>query len=99
MMRECTQCQRPFAPQDFVKEESKNMESERKALGLEGVRFLYYTCPRCNRDAIFLDLHYLDGETPEAFSLRRAELEAAVRQVHAEHIGVVITERKPAPEP
>jgi hypothetical protein len=93
MQRECAQCQRRFTPQDFVKEDSKDMEIERKALGLEGVRFLYYTCPNCGHDAIFLDLHHLDGETPEAFNRRRAELESAVGQVQGRNVAVVITER------
>ena len=47
MMRECSQCRKPYAAQDFVKEESKGMESHRRALGLEGVRFLYYACRGC----------------------------------------------------
>jgi hypothetical protein len=93
MQRECSQCQRRFAPEDFVKEDSKNMEAERKALGLEGVRFLYYTCPDCGRHAIFLDLHHLEGESPEEFNRRRAELESAVGEVPADHVAVVITER------
>jgi hypothetical protein len=43
-MRECSHCHKPLTPQEFVKEVSKGMELERKALGLQGVRFLYYTC-------------------------------------------------------
>jgi hypothetical protein len=69
------------------------MEAERKALGLEGVRFLYYTCPDCRHDAIFLDLHHLIGESAEEFSVRRAELETAVCDVHSDDVAVVITER------
>src|SRR4051812_16143727 len=33
MQRECTRCHRPFARQDFVKHESKGLESDRKAAG------------------------------------------------------------------
>jgi hypothetical protein len=45
MMRECTQCHRPFTAVDLAKEESEGMEAERKARGLEGLMFQYYTCP------------------------------------------------------
>jgi hypothetical protein len=93
MMRECEHCRRPFTPADFVKEESKNMEADRKALGLEGARFLYYSCPGCGRDAIFLDILRRDGETEEEFQRRRDELEAAVGQVQAEHVKVVLKQK------
>jgi hypothetical protein len=93
MTRECSHCHRPFTPQDFIKEESKNMESDRKALGLEGVRFLYYTCPGCGYADIFLDIYRQDGETEEQFQQRTHALESAVRQVHAEEVEVVLTKR------
>jgi hypothetical protein len=93
MMRECSQCHRPHTAQDFVKEESKGMEAERKALGLEGVRFLYYTCPACNHAEIFVDLHPLGGESDEHYRTRRSELEAAVQELHATNVGITLTER------
>lgn len=93
MIRECRHCHRSFSAQDLVKEESKNMEADRKRLGLEGVRFLYYTCPECGHDDIFLDIHHLEGETPEEFRQRREALEEAVRQTDAEKVAVTITER------
>ena len=93
MMRECSHCHRPFTRDDFVKEESKGMEAERKALGLEGVRFLYYTCPDCAHAEIFVDVHPLEAETLEAFGARRGELEAAVHQMHSEKVSVTLTER------
>jgi hypothetical protein len=92
-MRECSHCHRPFTRDDFVREESKGMESERKALGLEGVHFLYYTCPDCAHAEIFVDVHPLEGESIEAFEARRGELEAAVQQMYSEMIGVTLTER------
>ena len=95
MQRKCTGCRRSFAPADFVKEDSKEMEADRKTLGLEGVRFLYYGCPYCGLDAIFIDLIRLTGESPEEFNDRRAGLESAIRQVHSENVGVVLTERAP----
>jgi hypothetical protein len=93
MMRQCEHCHRPFTPADFVKEESKNMEADRKALGLEGTRFLYYTCPGCGNDAIFLDILRLDGEAEADFERRRDELEKAVKQVHAGQVKVVLRQR------
>jgi len=93
MMRECSQCRRRYTAQDFVKEESKGMEAERKALGLEGVRFLYYTCPGCNHADIFVDVHPLEGEREEHYRSRRSELEAAVRELHAKNVGVTLIER------
>jgi hypothetical protein len=93
MARECEHCRRPFTPEDFVKEESQHMEEDRVALGLEGVRFLYYSCPGCGHDAIFLDLLRRDGEADQEFRDRRGELEAAVRQVHARQVAVILSEQ------
>jgi hypothetical protein len=84
MLRECTRCGRPFTPADLAREESKGMEAERKAAGLVGVRFVYYTCPDCGAADIFVDILSLDGEAPEAFRQRRAEMEAVVRSLHAD---------------
>ena len=93
MHRECSYYHRPFTAQDFVKEESKGMEADRRALGLEGVRFLSYACPACGYADIFVDVHPLENETPEAFGRRRAELEAAVRQIKGNMMDVVVTPR------
>lgn len=84
MQRECTRCSRPFAPQDLSRDDSRGMERERKAAGLEGVRFLYYHCPSCGTDDIFVDVLPLDGESAQDFQRRREELEAVVRRLHAE---------------
>jgi uncharacterized protein (DUF2225 family) len=93
MHRECFQCHRPFTAQDLVKEESKGMEVDRQALGLEGVRFLYYACPACGYADIFVDIRRLEDETAEAFQQRRAALEAVVRQVQGDKTAVGITVR------
>jgi hypothetical protein len=93
MLRECTNCRRPFTVGDFVKEESRGMEEDRKALGLEGVRFLYFACPACGQADLFIDLHSLKGETKELFRARRAGLEAAIREVKAEDTEIVLTEK------
>jgi len=99
MLRECTKCDRPFTVLDFVKEESRGMEADRRALGLEGVRFLYFTCPACGQADIFIDLHPLKGEPEEVFQARRAGLEAAIRQVGSENTAVVLIESNFAYDP
>ena len=93
MMRGCSQCRRRYTARDFVKEESKGMESQRRSLGLEGVHFLYYACPDCEHADIFVDVHPLEGESDSHYRARRDELEAAVRQMHGEAIGVTLSER------
>jgi hypothetical protein len=93
MWRICSNCHHPFAPQDFVKEESRGMEAERRAFGLQGLRFLYYSCPVCRHDDIFVDIHPLDGETEEEFQARREDMENAARQIHGEGVDVVVTTR------
>ena len=69
------------------------MEAERKALGLEGVLFRYYTCPACGQADIFVDLGLLPGERQEDV-LRRRALEEAVRGLRGEQVEVVLTERQ-----
>jgi hypothetical protein len=84
MQRECTGCRRPFTPDDLARGESENMEAERRAAGLAGVRFLYFTCPGCGTADIFVDILPLDDELVEDFHRRREEMEAVVRRLHAE---------------
>lgn len=99
MNRECTRCRRPFAPGDLVKSESKNMEAERKAAGLEGIRFLYYHCPACEVNDIFIDILPREGETPESYRERRGNMETTVRALHADKVDyVVVPVREPAAE-
>jgi hypothetical protein len=95
MKRECSQCHKPFTPQELSREESKGLEAERKASGLHGVLFRYYTCSRCGTADIFVDIHPLEGETDEAFRRRRDELQAAVCQLHGEGVRVVLFEKGP----
>jgi len=75
MRRECTGCHRPFAPGDLARGESRQMEAERRAAGLEGVRFLYYSCPQCGTNDIFVDVLSRPGESPDDFDARRREME------------------------
>ena len=69
------------------------MEADRRALGLQGVRFLSYACPECGYDDIFVDLHPLQGESLEDFHRRRGELETAVREFHGKMVQAVLCER------
>jgi hypothetical protein len=69
------------------------MAADRKALGLEGVLFRYYTCPACGQADIFVDLGLLPGERQEDV-LRRRALEEAVRGLRGEQVEVVLTERQ-----
>jgi hypothetical protein len=85
MQRECTACRRLFTPRDLDRTESRNMEAERKASGLVGVRFLYYTCPACAAASIFVDILPLQDELMEDFHRRRDDMEQVVRRLHADH--------------
>jgi hypothetical protein len=96
MQRFCAHCHREFTREDFVKEQSRGMEAERRAYGLQGVRFLYYRCPACGFADIFVDIHPLAGESAEEFRQRRESLEAAARRVHADDVEIVVAERAPA---
>jgi len=83
MTRDCTKCGRAFTLSDLAKTESLNMEAERKAAGLEGVRFLYFNCPCGNAD-IFVDVVPRHDEFAEDFEARRAAMESAVRRLHGD---------------
>jgi hypothetical protein len=90
MLRECTQCRRAFTPPDLARDESRNMEAERKAAGLEGVRFLYYRCPACGMNDIFVDILPRQDESDEDFRRRRDEMEDVVRQLHSDQTEAVV---------
>jgi hypothetical protein len=78
---------------DLLKERSRDMEAERRALGLHDIRFRYFACPRCGFDDVFLDVIALADESPDDFRSRRRELETLVRDLHAVATEVVVTER------
>src|SRR5262245_26381561 len=90
--RFCTHCNREFTREDFVRDESRGMEADRRAFGLEGVRFLYYRCRDCSGVDIFVDILPLKAEAPEAFRDRREAVERAARQIHADGVEVILTE-------
>jgi hypothetical protein len=86
-------CQRPFTGHDLAREESKGVESQRKALGVRGVLFRCYHCPVCGGEGVFIDVYPLDGETERDFQRRKEELRQAAGEVQAGKVGVVIEER------
>jgi hypothetical protein len=90
MHRECTRCKRPFAPGDLRKDESRNMLTQRKAAGLEGVRFLYYHCAACGTDDIFVDIVPRELESAEDYHARREAMETAVRGLHEHGVDAVV---------
>jgi hypothetical protein len=100
MNRVCSRCRRVFTRDDFVSEESRNLEADRKAARLQGVHFFDYRCPACGNEDLFLDVVRLDGESDEQFESRKAELEATARRVRTEQMQVVVVTRDVmTPEP
>jgi hypothetical protein len=97
MNRLCSRCGRIFTRTDFLREESRNLEADRKAARLQGVHFFDYHCPACGNEDVFLDVVRLDGESAEEFEARKAELEATARGVRAERLDVVVVEREVPP--
>ncbi len=98
MLRKCTRCGRPFEKQDFVKDESKYLESERRAAGLQGVHLYDYLCPDCGTEDVFVDVVRQEGETDTGYQARKAALEAGVERVQGEAVEVVVVEKKPQAE-
>ena len=90
MGRDCTRCRRPFAPADLSREETENLEAGRRSAGLEGVKFVYFRCPVCGMDDIFVDILPLDTEFAEDFQARREAMEQVVRGLHAEGVEAVV---------
>jgi hypothetical protein len=64
---------------------------------VEEVRVLQYACLACGHAEtfldVFLDLHRRPGEDEREFARRSRALAEAVRQVHGEHVEVVLAER------
>jgi ribosomal protein S27E len=97
MNRQCSRCGRIFTRSDFVREESRALEADRRAAQLQGVHFFDYRCPECRNEDVFLDVVRLEGESAAAYEARKAELEAKAREVRAEQLDVVVVERKVPP--
>jgi hypothetical protein len=91
-MRECVSCQRRLGEQDLLVRECLNMEEARVSSGLEGVRFRYYSCPRCGEDHVFLEVVPLPGETGQDVRGRKAALTRATGEVRAFRTRVLVVE-------
>ena len=94
MPRECTRCCRPFALDDLSREETENMEAQRKVNGLEGVKFLYFRCPACEMNDIFVAILPLETELVEDYEARREAMEKVVRGLHADNVAAVVVPLK-----
>ena len=90
MHRDCTRCRRPFALADLSREETGNLEAGRKATGLEGVKFLYFRCPGCGMDDIFVAVLPRETEFVEDYEARRDAMEVVVRGLHAPNVAAVV---------
>ena len=90
MPRECTRCCRPFALDDLSREETENLEAQRKATGLEGVKFVYFLCSACGMDNIFVAILPLETEFAEDYEARREAMEKVVRGLNAENVKAVV---------
>src|SRR4051812_50207149 len=86
MQRVCTRCRRPFTLADLSREETGNMEAGRKATGLEGVKFVYFHCPACGMDDIFVAILPRETEFAEDYEARREAMERGVRGLHADGV-------------
>jgi hypothetical protein len=56
------------------------MEADRRAAGLDGVRFVTYRCP-CGTEDVFIDVLPRANEMAQDFNCRRAAMEEAARRV------------------
>ncbi len=90
MTRDGTRCRRPFTRADLSREETDNLEAGRKAAGLDGVKFVYFHCPACGMDDIFVGITPLATELAEAYEARRDEMEEVVRGLHGDGVEAVV---------
>jgi hypothetical protein len=90
MQRVCTRCGRPFTLADLSREETGNLEAGRKANGLEGVKFVYFHCPACGMDDIFVAILPLETEFAQDYEARRDAMEKIVRGLHADGVEAVV---------
>jgi hypothetical protein len=70
------------------------MEAQRKASGLEGVKFLYFHCPGCGMNDIFVAILPLETEFAPDYEARRDAMEKVVRDLHAEDVEAVVVPLK-----
>jgi hypothetical protein len=94
MPRDCTRCRRQYTLSDLSSEETENMEAQRREAGLEGVKFLYFRCPKCGMDDIFVAILPRETEFAQDYEARRDAMEKVVRGLHAEDVAAVVVPLK-----
>lgn len=95
-MKVCVCCMRRLGPEDLLDRSTQLMERERASVGLEGVCFQCYSCPRCGHDHVFLEVFPLPDEARQDLQGRKEELARAVQGVHgvsALDTSVLVVER------
>jgi hypothetical protein len=92
-MKVCVNCLHRLRHEDLLDRETQNMEASRTSLGLEGVCFRYYTCPRCGHDHVFLETFQLPGESRQDLLDRKEALAQTVQEVGAERTTVLVVEQ------
>jgi hypothetical protein len=92
-MKVCVSCRHRLGEGDLLDAPSRRMEAARATLGLRGVCFRYYCCPRCGHDHVFLEVAPLPGETPQDFRGRAEALTSAAREVGAVRTAVLVVEQ------
>lgn len=91
-MRACIYCRQLLDTKDLLEMESRDMEAARNSLGLEGVLFRYYTCPRCGHDSLYLELGQLPGEIREDVERRKEAIARVIEDIQFERTSVVLVE-------
>jgi len=76
------------------REETENLEAQRKANGLEGVKFVYFHCSAWGMDDIFVAILPLETEFAEDYEARREAMEKVVRGLHAESVKATVVPLK-----
>ena len=92
-MRTCINCQYRLGEADLLDVQSQRMEAERISVGLEGVYFRYYTCPRCSHDHVFLEVVRLRGESNHDFRGRKKALTRAAQETKAAQTTILVVEQ------
>jgi hypothetical protein len=92
-MRVCLNCQRRLSHEDLLITESERMELARASVGLEGLSFRYYTCPRCGQDHVFLEVAQLPRESDQDFRRRQVTLAQAAQEVRVDRTTILVVEQ------
>jgi hypothetical protein len=92
-MRKCIHCQNRLGPDDLLAKETRRMEVARVSMGLEGIVFRYYSCPRCGHDLVYLEMFPLPGESQQDLDVRRESLTLTVLEVRRSRTSIIVAEQ------